>query len=77
MERDKMLSMFNPKKLDKAMKQSKDTVKTTEKEATIVDFGAIDKGKLSDPDYVGALIDNAKDEEIFAIQNLVKKNVRL
>ncbi|HUX58623.1 MAG TPA: hypothetical protein VMV77_16755 [Bacteroidales bacterium] len=77
-ERDKMLSMFNPKKLDKAMKQSKDTVKTTEKEATIVDFGAIDKGKLSDPDYVGALIDNAKDEEeIFAIQNLVKKNVRL
>lgn len=77
-ERDKMLEVFNPKKASKVMKPAKAKVKTSEKEATITDFGAIDKSKLDDDVYVGKLIDNAKDEdEIFKIQQLVLSNAKV
>lgn len=77
-ERDKMLEIFNPKKLSKVMKPAKAKVKTSEKEATIVDFGAIDKNKLNDDVYVGKLIDNAKDDdEIFQIQQLVLSHAKV
>lgn len=74
-ERDKLLSIFNPKELlggAKPMK-AKASAETTKSKTSIIDDSPIDKAKLTDEEYVGNLLDNAKtDDEVIKIQNMVK-----